>query len=113
MVLRLSGWMVARLSFFFRYAAPRARSATHERSENKAGGIEASFIKEGIRWINALTPLCINPLMSCNSCIPNYRANAQVLRIPCVKHSAIPFLKGLSARHRLQFHCLPSGGWEL
>jgi len=25
--------------FFFRYAAPRARSATHERSENKARGI--------------------------------------------------------------------------
>lgn len=33
-----------------------------------------------------------------NSCIPNSQANAQVLRIPCVKHSALP---GLSARHRL------------
>jgi hypothetical protein len=29
--------------FFFRYAAPRARSATHERSENKARGILRFF----------------------------------------------------------------------
>lgn len=45
---------------FFRYAAPRARSATHERSENKAGGI--------LRWEKSFDcVLNIDPCLSCST----------------------------------------------
>ena len=46
--------------FFFRYAAPRARSATHERSDNKAGGI--------LRWEKSFDcVLNIDPCLSCST----------------------------------------------
>ena len=46
--------------FFFRYGAPRARSATHERSENKAGGI--------LRWGKSFDcVLNIDPCLSCST----------------------------------------------
>lgn len=40
---RESTFFLPKPFFFFRYAAPRAKSATHERSENKARGIPRFF----------------------------------------------------------------------
>lgn len=46
--------------FFFWYAAPPARNATHERRKNKAGGI--------IRWEKSFDcVLNIDPCLSCST----------------------------------------------
>ena len=46
--------------FFFRYAAPRARSATHERSENKARRI--------LRFLGGKSFHCVLNIDPCLSC---------------------------------------------
>ena len=53
-------YLVSIFFSFFRYAAPRARSARDERSENKAGGIP--------RWGKSFDcVLNIDPCLSCST----------------------------------------------